>query len=67
MKYQYNRMNEQIASLVGARPIALSNREPEMGKNFDVMMGCSGLFNRINISSSLNGVNYFITHGVNLY
>jgi hypothetical protein len=41
-----------------------------MGKNFlDVMMGCSGLLNRIHqyIIIIINGVNYFITHGVNLY
>jgi hypothetical protein len=34
-----------------------------------MMMSCSGLFNRIHqyIIVIVNGVYYFITHGVNLY
>jgi hypothetical protein len=67
MKYQYNRMNEQIASLVGARPIALSNRGvKELPRCDDELLW---FFNRIHqyIIIIINGVNYFITHGVNLY
>jgi hypothetical protein len=54
---------------VAQDPLLYPNREPEMEKNFfNMMMSCSG-FNRIHqyIIVIINGVNYFITHDVNLY
>jgi hypothetical protein len=67
MKYQYNRMNEQIASLWWRKPIALSNREPEWVKLLRCDDELLWFFNRIHqyIIIIINGAT--LLHGVNLY